>query len=192
MMARLGGAAAAALLAVLGALTVGMAPAAAHSNQVGTSPEDGALLETLPETVRVDFDSPLLDMGVALVVRDAGGASVAVGDPRLERQRISVDLDPDAGPGEYTVAYRVVAEDGHTLEGSFGFTVAGEVASPAASMPASSSAPSAASPGEASAASTAEPLPADVEQDAGPPYLLLGLGALAIVLVAAGALALRR
>jgi methionine-rich copper-binding protein CopC len=184
------------LLVALGAGTVGASPAVAHASEVGSSPEAGAILDAPPQTVAVEFDSPILDIGAAIVVRAADGASVVLGTPRIERQQISVDVDPAAAPGQYTVAYRVVAEDGHTIESTFDYTVAGTTSSTGLPTPASSSASSAASSAAPSAASTAAPsttpVAAAAETGSSPPYLLLGAGALVVILAAAGALALRR
>ena len=182
MIARVAAAALVGVLAGLGVAAAGASPASAHASEVGTSPEDGAVLDAAPATVAVEFDTPILDIGAAIVVRSAEGTAVTVGAPRLERQRIAVDVDPDAVPGDYTVAYRVVAEDGHTIESTFGYTVAGRT--PAAPAPAT--------PAPATPASAAPAAAAPSDAGSSPPYLLIGAGVLAILLVAAGALALRR
>lgn len=178
------------LLVALGAGAVGATPAAAHASEVGSSPEAGATLDAPPQTVAVEFDSPILGIGAAIVVRAADGTSVAVGAPQIDRQRISVDVDQAAMPGEYTVAYRVVAEDGHTIESTFAYTVAGEALPAEASRPAA--APSAAPTYGPTAAPSAAPTAAPAADGSSPPYLLLGAGALVVILAAAGALALRR
>lgn len=177
------------ILALVAVLTVSLAalggPAAAHSSQAGSSPEDGESVTVAPSEVEVLFDSPLLDVGAALVVRDASGTPVVVGTPRVDRQRITVDVDPAAPPGEYTVAYRVVAEDGHAIESTFGYTVAGDA--PPASAPPPSSAPV-----EDDASPVGGDAPAAAEPASTPPYLLIAGGVLVLLLAGAGAIALRR
>lgn len=187
MITRLGAALLVSLLAALGLSTACAVPVAAHASQTETAPEDGSVLPTAPSSVVVRFDSPVLDIGAAIVVRDASGTSVVIGAPRIDRQQITVDVDPDAPPGEYTVAYRIVAEDGHTLESSFGYTVAGDPQAPADGS-ASTEAPS-----QASAAAAAEPAstPAS-EPSSAPPFLLIAGGVLVLLLAGAGAIALRR
>jgi methionine-rich copper-binding protein CopC len=171
-------------LAILGVfLTLSAAPVVAHSSQAGSTPEEGEVLATAPTLVEVRFDSPLLDIGAAMVVRTADGTSVVIGAPRVERQRISVDVDPAAPPGEYSVAYRVVAEDGHALESSFAYTIAGAESATAAESPVTP-APSPATP---AAASEPASEPASV-----PPFLLIAGGVLVLLLAGAGAIALRR
>lgn len=167
-------------LAILAAsLTLSAPLAAAHSSQAGSTPEQGEVLLAAPALVEVRFDSPLLDIGAALVVRSADGTSVVIGAPRVERQRISVDVDPEAPAGEYSVAYRVVAQDGHALESSFVYTVAGT--EPAAAT----DAPVTPAPSPSAAAPASEP--ASV-----PSFLLIAGGVLVLLLAGAGAIALRR
>lgn len=164
-------------------LVVAAVPVSAHSSEAGSTPEDGEILTTAPSLVEVRFDSPLLDVGAAMVVRGTDGASVVIGVPRVERQRISVEVDPSAPPGEYSVAYRVVAEDGHALESSFGYTVGGDEQASADGSVASEVPP----PASAPAASDPAPEPASV-----PPFLLIAGGVLVLLLAGAGAIALRR
>lgn len=175
------GAVALALILALGGAVVTAPPAAAHSSQIGSSPEAGTTLDSAPSEVSVDFDTPLLDVGAAMVVR-ADGRTVSVDPPTVRRRGISVGLAPDAPPGEYTVAYRVVSEDGHTIESTFTFTVAGEerAASPsAAAVPVPSASPS--------PAASAAPTPPGT-----PPFLLIGIGVAALLALVVGALALSR
>lgn len=184
---------------VAGAVAVGYpAAAAAHVSETTTRPEAGAILDLAPREVEVRFDSPLLDVGAALVVRSADDTSITVGTPRVGRDRITVDVDPDAPPGEYTVAYRVVSKDGHTVESTFRYTVAG---TPDASLAASTepsdpaSSPPQATTGSPSpeAVPTASATVAAVDSEGGgPPYALIAAGLLVLTLAGAGAIALRR
>ena len=175
--------------AVVMAMGAATGAAWAHSSEIGTTPEDGSVLDTAPTQVQVEFDSDLLDMGAAIVVRDAAGASVVVGTPEIGPRSLTVDVDGRAGPGEYQVAYRVVSEDGHTIESTFGYTVAGtraDVASPAAT-------PTATPPTEA--VPTAPPVEAaptaESEGSNALPWILAG-GAVLVLLAVGGTLALRR
>ena len=164
-------------LAMIPVLSAG--PVAAHSSEAGSTPEAGEVLVAAPRLVEVRFDSPLLDVGAAMVVRGSDGTSVIVGTPRVERQSVSVDVDPAAPPGEYSVAYRVVAADGHALESSFVYTVTGDAPAPTEGTAGASAT---AAPGDATAA----------EPSSTPPYLLITGGVLVLLLAGAGAIALRR
>lgn len=161
------------------------APAQAHSSQIGSTPEAGSVLDSPPRDVVVEFDTPLLDIGAAIVVRTADGTVVSTGSPRIERRTIAVSLSPDAPAGAYTVAYRVVSQDGHTVESTFGFQVGASAATPAASA----ASPSAPQP----TPSTATASSADGESiDGGSALPWIVAGMLLLVVIGVGAVLLRR
>lgn len=169
------------LAATLGALT---APAAhGHASQTGSTPAAGAVLDAAPAYVEVTFDTPIMGIGAALVVRSADGMTISEGSPAIERTAIRVDVPANAGPGTYTVAFRVVAEDGHAITSTFDYTVAGSAPTPAATA-----AQRAATPSTSPAAPAARPS----EAPSGPPYVLVGAALLTLTLITAGAIALRR
>lgn len=179
-----------AVAAVVTALVVGvigMPPAMAHASQTGSTPEAGAVLEAAPSTVEVTFDSPLMDIGAALVVRAADGTVVSDSVPEVAGSRIRVDVPPDTAPGTYTVAFRVVSQDGHPITATFDYTVAGDAPGPAAASAAGS--PSASAPITPSAEAVVAPLG---EESGGPPTTLIVGGLLVLTLAVVGAIALRR
>jgi methionine-rich copper-binding protein CopC len=120
--------------ALLGGALLTAAPASAHVSVVGTSPAAGAVLHAAPSAVEVQFDSGLLDIGFAMVVRSADGHTVSSGRAQVGLDSISTATDPAAGPGTYTVAFRVVSADGHEVTSSFTYTVTGE-ATPTTTTP---------------------------------------------------------
>lgn len=117
--------------------------ASGHASSAESSPAADAVLDVAPDEVRVEFDSGLLEMGSALIVRDATGRSITSGTAVVGDRTISVPVDPAAGPGLYEVAYRVVSADGHTVEESFSYTVSdGTASTTAPATTAESSGPS--------------------------------------------------
>ena len=171
---------AAVLLALVSLATA--VSAQAHSSQIGSTPQAGSVLDSPPSDVVVEFDTPLLDIGAAIVVRTADGTVVSTGAPRIERRTIAVSISPDAPTGAYTVAYRVVSQDGHTVESTFDFQV-GDEASPATPVTPS---PSPASP--AAQASVAEAAPDDGHSA----LVWIVAGVLLLVAIGVGAVVLRR
>jgi methionine-rich copper-binding protein CopC len=155
----------------------GASAAAGHASQTGSTPAADAVVDTAPSVVDVSFDTPLMDIGAALVVRSEDGTVVSDPVPVVERTRIQVAVEPDAPPGVYAVAYRVVSQDGHPITSTFEYTVAGEPPS----------APATSAPAEAAPAAVTA-----VEEPDGPPYALIAGGLLALTLLVAGAIALRR
>jgi methionine-rich copper-binding protein CopC len=166
---------------------MGMPSAMAHASQTGSTPEAGAVLEAAPSTVEVTFDSPLMDIGAALVVRAGDGTVISDATPEVAGARIRVDVPADAGPGTYTVAFRVVSQDGHPISATFDYTVAGDEAGTAA--PSAPGSPSASAPVPPSAEAVAAPMR---EESGGPPVALIVGGLLVLTLGVVGAIALRR
>lgn len=132
-------------------LGVGWSQAAsAHASLVGSDPRDGARLDAVPARVSLEF-SESMSAPAYIVVTAPDGSKAQRGEVAVDDADVSVALDPAAGAGEYTVAFRAVSEDGHPVSGQFRFTVAGAAGSPSASA-APSAAPSAAAPSSAASA----------------------------------------
>ena len=118
----------AALLLLAGSLSMALAEsAAAHADVVSTTPASNARVDSAPSEAVVEFDSRLMSMGAAMVVRDDNARTISQGLPVIDGRRISIALDGDAGPGRYTVAFRAVSEDGHTITSSYTYVVNGAV-----------------------------------------------------------------
>ena len=111
-------------LGLLIALAIGVAVpirASAHSVLVTSQPASGAQLGTTPGTVVLDFSSPLnAPLSAATVTDPLGHPTTARPTTATE---IRVNLVTNA-PGQYRVEWTSVSlVDGHTLHGTFGFTV---------------------------------------------------------------------
>ena len=134
-----------------------------------------------------------MDIGAALVVRAADGTVISDATPEVAGPRIRVDVPADAAPGTYTVAFRVVSQDGHPITATFDYTVAGDAPGPAAASAPGS--PSASASASASAPSRHRPRrwppPARGVRVDRPTALIVG-GLLVLTLAVVGAIALRR
>lgn len=109
-------------LALAGVLAF-TAPAFAHSQTLETSPESGATLAILPDSVTITLDEKPMDLGHALVVTGPDGVAVSDPEPIITGHSISAPIIADGPAGEYKVGYRVVSSDGHVVTGSYTFTV---------------------------------------------------------------------
>lgn len=162
-------------------------PASAHASQTGSDPAADAVLESGPAEVTVTFDSALMDVGAALVVTAADGTVVSDTTPFVSGDAITVAVPADSPPGVYTVAYRVVSQDGHTVTAAYTYTVQGTASpSPAAPTEAASSADPPSPAGSSTATSTpapASPAPAPEEAVGSSASSGVVLGVLAILLV---------
>lgn len=93
-------------------------PAQAHTDLVGTSPEQGGRVASLPASAMLTFDTPLGD-AVQVALRGPDGESAAA-SPTITGPTLEVPLTP-RGPGTYEVFYRVTGADGHPVSGRLAF-----------------------------------------------------------------------
>lgn len=112
-----------ALIALL--LMVIATPAWAHTNIVSVSPNRDAVLTTSPTQVIITTDDAVQDMGTAITVTSPSGARVDDGSTEVEGKSVLIGLSTLTERGDYTVNYRLLAQDGHALDGSYTFTLDG-------------------------------------------------------------------
>jgi copper resistance protein C len=124
------------MVAAAAGLTVVALPssASAHTELAGTVPAAGTVSKNPVSELRLEFAAPILPELTAVVVT-RGGADVKVDEPVIEGSTVSATVDGAAQPGDYTVAYRTVAADGHPITGSFSFEVAPQPKSAAPARP---------------------------------------------------------
>ncbi|MCB0899551.1 MAG: copper resistance protein CopC [Actinobacteria bacterium] len=120
-----------ALLAVALFATALASPAAAHTDLVSSDPANGATLDTAPERITLKFGEAVLPSGAQIVAKSANGTKVDLGPAEVSGAKVTATWPADAADGAYRVSWRVAGEDGHPLEGAFGFTV--KAAAPSAS-----------------------------------------------------------
>ncbi len=109
------------LLVVGTALVGGSGPAVAHAALVGTDPEDGAELATLPSEVSFEFNEPVrADAQVAVTAPD--GSSVPVEEITAVDGTLTAAVAESGVRGEFVIAYRVISADGHPVSGQITVT----------------------------------------------------------------------
>ncbi|WP_448811439.1 copper resistance CopC family protein [Agromyces bauzanensis] len=112
--------------AVLTAVAIGLAnaaPASAHDELLASTPENGQVLETGPAAVELEFSNDIIEMGTAVILLDAQGEELAVGEPVVAGRTVKATLPADLADGEYQVRWRAVSADGHPIEGTIDFGV---------------------------------------------------------------------
>lgn len=175
-MARGGLRAAAVGLAALTIVALAGSPAAAHNELIASTPEDGAVLETAPAAVELEFTEQVDKRFARVAVTDAAGDVVPLPPARVQGTKVIQRLSlPE--PGWYRVGFRVVSTDGHPVEDSISFTVR-SVPSPAGS------ASPAVSPDETAGAGGGE----DRAGAGGPPGWAPVAGLFGLLVIAAGGL----
>lgn len=113
-------------------VVVGAIPSAAHSELIDVQPATDSVVAA-GDLVTLSFSAVLLEIGAEVAVTDASGAvtSVPVGFPTTQSVEFTM---PEIAGGAVSVAWRVVAEDGHPIEGVLTYVAE---APPSASAPAS-------------------------------------------------------
>lgn len=99
------------------------APAAAHDELIGSSPESGQRLVASPDAVTLTYSGDVLTIGAAVIIADASGRDWAAGPPEILFGAVTVPLEADMPDAGYEIRWRVVSEDGHPISGIIPFTV---------------------------------------------------------------------
>ncbi|MEY4899001.1 MAG: hypothetical protein RL294_812 [Actinomycetota bacterium] len=119
------------IITALGLAVLSAGPAFAHAELIGSSPAADSSVAGVTE-VSVTAGEELLNIGenaegFVMTVMDAAGMGLYYGDGcvtvDVNTASMGVSL---ATAGEYVVAYRIVSEDGHPVEGEFTFSVTGD------------------------------------------------------------------
>jgi copper resistance protein C len=102
------------------------AAAHAHAQLIDSTPKEGAKLDAVPETIRLEFSEPTIS-GDDLVVSDGCDNDVVASAEADQTKKEIVATLAEAQPGDWEVSSRVVSTvDGHPTKDGFKFTVAGE------------------------------------------------------------------
>lgn len=97
--------------------------AGAHSAPTGSSPEDGATIDTSPARVSVTFNEELQPSFPSLTVVGPDGNLWSKGSPAVDGKSVSIEVGELGPAGQYTIAYRVTSADGHPVSGTRKFTL---------------------------------------------------------------------
>ena len=186
-------------LAAMAAVLLPGVPAWAHNALAEASPDKNATLTRAPSEVKLRFLQKLDPDYTTITVSAANKQPVPVSAPDVDGATGTVEFPDPLPGGVYTVAYQVVSTDGHTVKGSYEFTVAGAPAPSSAAAPAPSAVPASDSAVPASAvpavpASAAPAVAAPVAKEDSATGTVLGLVAGIVVVLAglAGFLYIRR
>ncbi|MFC4532339.1 copper resistance CopC family protein [Sphaerisporangium dianthi] len=138
----------AAAMAFLVAVVLGTAfaaPALAHTALKSSNPAKGATVKGL-DSVKLTFTETV--RFPVVLVRDAAGQKHQDGKPKLDGPTVTQKISGPLPSGKYTIAWRVVSDDGHPIEGEIPFTV---------KAPEASASPGASSPADAPSSSSQPP-----------------------------------
>jgi methionine-rich copper-binding protein CopC len=118
-----------ATVTALGFAILSVGPAFAHAELTGSSPAENSSVTEITE-VSITANEDLLDIGnnaegFVIAVSDGDGAYYGDGCVLVEGATASMDVALSLR-GTYTVAYRVISNDGHPVEGTFTFDFEGD------------------------------------------------------------------
>src|SRR3954471_19020567 len=122
-----------AVAAALAAAAAGPPSASAHARLVSTTPDDRAVLASPPTQVTIRFDDAVRALGGTTVVANEDKRPVTAGEARARGRVITIPLRK-LRDGDYTVRWRVLSDDGHTIEGVFAFAVGAGRAPPGTAL----------------------------------------------------------
>ena len=130
--------AASVLLALLASLVLTLCcapPAAAHTRLESSVPAAGSTARAPVTEVALRFTLPVSLLGDGVVIEGPGGVVPADVAPAEDGLVLVATPAAALAAGAYTVTWTAAAQDGHPLEGTFGFTVAGGAPDDAADEP---------------------------------------------------------
>ncbi|MBL1096326.1 copper resistance CopC/CopD family protein [Streptomyces coffeae] len=114
------------LAALLCALTVGANTASAHATLTSTDPRDGSVVKAAPSEVTLNFSEGVLLSDDSVRVLDPKGKRVDTGKPGHVDGKTStaaIRLHSGLPDGTFTVAWKVVSEDSHPVNGAVTFSI---------------------------------------------------------------------
>lgn len=91
------------------------------------------MLASPPGQVTIRFDDKVRALGGTTVVANSDKRSVAAGEPHASGRVLAIPLQKLRN-GDYTVRWRVLSDDGHTVEGVFAFAVGAGREPPSAAL----------------------------------------------------------
>lgn len=122
------------LLAAATACALLPVPAAAHTRVEMTAPADGDTVHGAVREVRLRF-SRGVESALTTLSLSRGGNHIASGGeavPGMDSREYVLALPRPLDPGAYEARWKTVGADGHVLQGTFRFVVAGETPAPGA------------------------------------------------------------
>ena len=113
-------------LLALSLLVTGVTTAFAHTVLISSNPSKGSTIKVLPAKITLKFADPLLTLGKRainnVVVTSPNNSLVTTGVDIVKGALLTAPLKNRAAiMGTYKVSYRVSAQDGHIVTGSFTF-----------------------------------------------------------------------
>ena len=96
-------------------------PAWSHTKVKTSTLEDGGTYQTLPEVIDLVFAQKVGLIALSLETDNGSDILLSFDKPKGMQSHFAIPK-PDLGPGAYVLKWRVMAKDGHVLNGEIAFT----------------------------------------------------------------------
>lgn len=96
--------------------------ALAHAELVNAVPEPGSVVDAAVKEIRLTFDEAI-EEGSSITLFAEGFQAVPGIEAQLDGAVMYASLPARLDPGQYTVQWSAVGDDGHTTQGSYQFSV---------------------------------------------------------------------
>ncbi len=106
--------------------------ASAHTSLITQQPVGNSVIQELPPEISLTFDESLIVIGSAnkITVLDPSGQEISTGETKVLNNVVSRSMTSSEMPGQYSVTYRVVSEDGHVVSATYQFTLKSKESTP--------------------------------------------------------------
>ncbi len=179
------------VLAAAAAVVLAAVPASAHTSLIDVQPGEGGTVQE-GTTVSLTFSDALLDLGTEISVTDSSGDPVSLDVQRPDPATVAATL-PALAAGPVKVSWRVVAGDGHPIEGTLSYVAEGSDPSASDLTSPSASALAELVPVTASMSPSPSPQPSgEVVNGELSPLGWIGIGLVMLVAAGLGVLAKKR
>ncbi|WP_132123822.1 copper resistance CopC family protein [Actinocrispum wychmicini] len=163
-------------------------PASAHADLKSSDPAQGATLQAAPQQIKLTFSEAVDVPADAIAVTGPDGSKWTVGQVAKAGAVLTAPVTPTGPAGQYTVTYKVTADDGDTVTGKIAFTLATAASTPTTTTSTTTS--STPPPSSSSAAPASEqPVPAaqsNSGDSGGVPVWIWIVGAVVLLAIGVG------
>ncbi|WP_342605147.1 copper resistance protein CopC [Peribacillus sp. FSL E2-0159] len=95
----------------------------AHTGLENSSPSNGDTITEEIQEITMEFETEL-ETGSSFSLLNDGEKEIPVSDIQIDGNKLTGTSDDPLENGKYTVIWNIIGEDGHIIDGEYGFTVA--------------------------------------------------------------------
>ena len=101
--------------------------ALAHTELTSSNPSSEQVVTSALSRIEITFSEPPIAEGNAIAIVDETGSEISLQPAQLDGATLFTDWPAELSEGNYSLNYRVVADDGHVVEGTIPFSFAPDV-----------------------------------------------------------------